>query len=326
MGYIENGTTIAQKLYRDYGWARNPIVAVLGNGQQESGLDPGNFQGADGDWSQGVGVFQWTPGTNLQNRANAISRSDYLTIDCQLAVLDYERRNGIQYYATSSYNLSFNEFIKSTRDIEWLTYAWEANYERAGTPLMEKRLQYAREWDARIDAILGSGSQSVIDAAVEWAIGIANDNSHGYDQTNRDGPDYDCSSLVSWAYYKAGLNTRPGYTPATGTMYGVFTAAGFTDVTSQVNLSTRAGLQKGDVLLVPGHHTEMYIGNGQNVAASINENGDIVGGQTGDQTGREIWVRNYYNYPWTYVLRYTGGGSVVPPEPEKLYIVRWIAA
>lgn len=157
---------------------------------------------------------------------------------------------------------------------------------------------------------------SVIEDAVTWAISIANDNSHGYDQGSRDGPNYDCSSLISWAYYNAGLNTRPGYTPATGTMYDVFTAAGFIDVTNQVNLSTQAGLERGDVLLVPGSHTEMYIGNGQNVAASINENGDVTGGQTGDQTGREIWVRNYYNYPWIYVLRY--------PEIQAVSLVRWI--
>ncbi len=321
MGYIENGTEVAQKLYNNYGWVRNPIVAYLGNIQQESSINPASFQGAEGDWSKGVGYNQWTPGTNLQERAQAIGRTDYLTTDCQLAVMDYERRNGIQYYATSSYNLSFNEFIKSTRDIEWLTYAWEANYERAGTPMMTNRLRYAREWDARIDSILGL--KNVIEEAVQWAISIANDDSHGYDQTHRDGPNYDCSSLLCWAYSNAGLNTRPGYTPSTHTMYNVFTAAGFQDVTSQVNLSNGSGLVRGDVLLVPGHHTEMYIGNGQNVAARINENGETTGGQTGDQTGREICVRDYYNYPWDYVLRYPGGGSVTP---GGVYIVRWIAA
>ena len=30
--------------------------------------------------------------------------------------------------------------------------------------------------------------------AVTWAIKIANDPAHGYDQDNRWGPDYDCSS------------------------------------------------------------------------------------------------------------------------------------
>lgn len=319
MGYIENGTAVAQKLYTQYGWARNPIVGYLGNIQQESGIDPTNFQGADGDWSQGVGFNQWTPGTNLQTRAQAIGRTDYLTMDCQLAVMDYERRTGIQYYATSAYNLSFNEFIKSTRDIEWLTYAFEANYERAGTPMMENRLRYAREWDGRIDSILNI--RNAVEEAVQWAIGIANDDSHGYDQPGRDGPNYDCSSLICWAYYNAGLNTRPGYTPATFTMREVFLAAGFQDVTSLVNMQTGAGVIRGDVLLNIQNHTAMSIGNGQVVQASQNEFGGVSGGQTGDQTGQEIWITNYYNYPWDCVLRYPGGGGVTP---SGVYIVRWI--
>ena len=319
MGYIENGTAVAQKLYTQYGWARNPIVGYLGNIQQESGIDPSNFQGADGDWSQGVGFNQWTPGTNLQTRAQAIGRTDYLTMDCQLAVMDYERRTGIQYYATSAYNLSFNEFIKSTRDIEWLTYAFEANYERAGTPMMENRLRYAREWDGRIDSILNI--RNAVEEAVQWAIGIANDDSHGYDQPGRDGPNYDCSSLICWAYYNAGLNTRPGYTPATFTMREVFLAAGFQDVTSLVNMQTGAGVIRGDVLLNIQNHTAMSIGNGQVVQASQNEFGGVSGGQTGDQTGQEIWITNYYNYPWDCVLRYPGGGGVTP---SGVYIVRWI--
>ena len=164
------------------------------------------------------------------------------------------------------------------------------------------------------------GSQ-IIEKAVQWAINIANDNSHGYDQTRRDGPDYDCSSLICWAYYNAGFNTRPGYTPATGSMYDVFVDAGFEDVTSQINLPTGAGLVRGDVLIKPGSHTEMSIGNSQLVGASQNEHGGVTGGQTGDQTGKEIHVHGYYNYPWKYVLRYPGGG-VAPVQ--GLYIVRWI--
>lgn len=157
---------------------------------------------------------------------------------------------------------------------------------------------------------------SVIETAVNWAIGIANDDSHGYDQAHRDGPDYDCSSLLCWAYYNAGLNTRPGYTPATGTMYNVFINAGFNDVTSQCNLKTGVGLERGDVLLKKGH-TEMYIGNGQNVGAHMNEFGGIEGGRTGDQTGNEISVDSYYNAPWTWVLRY-------PESSKGVSLVRWI--
>ena len=40
----------------------------------------------------------------------------------------------------------------------------------------------------------------IINNAVTRALEIAADDSHGYDQANRWGPDYDCSSLVISAF------------------------------------------------------------------------------------------------------------------------------
>ena len=44
-----------------------------------------------------------------------------------------------------------------------------------------------------------------IEKAVTWALAIANDNTHGYDQQYRWGPDYDCSSLIISAWQQAGV-------------------------------------------------------------------------------------------------------------------------
>ena len=147
---------------------------------------------------------------------------------------------------------------------------------------------------------------SVASNAVQNALNIANDNSHGYDQANRWGPDYDCSSLVITAFKKAGVPLTCTYT---GNMLSDMLAHGFKNVTSSINLVTGAGLQPGDVLLNVAHHTAMYIGNGILVQASSNENGGIVGGKTGDQTGAEIATRSYFNFPWNYILRYSEGSS-----------------
>ena len=149
---------------------------------------------------------------------------------------------------------------------------------------------------------------SIIEKAVNWIIGIANDNTHGYDQGSRWSPDYDCSSLVISAWKQAGVNLTCTYT---GNMYANMVNKGFSDITSQVNLATGSGLARGDVLLNVSSHTAMYIGNGQICEATGNENGGITGGQTGDQTGREICINSYRNYPWNYVLRYVAedGGS-----------------
>lgn len=155
---------------------------------------------------------------------------------------------------------------------------------------------------------------SKVDVAVAWAIATASDSSHGYDQANRWGPDYDCSSFLITAWKQAGLYLTCTYT---GNMYADFTAKGFQDVTATVNLATGYGLDRGDVLLNHKSHTAMYIGNGQVVHASVNEKGSVTGGTPGDQTGNEICTRSYYNFPWDCVLRYTESGSVEIVAPTK---------
>lgn len=63
-------------------------------------------------------------------------------------------------------------------------------------------------------------------------------------------------------------------------------------------------LKRGDILLNEKHHTAIYVGDGNIVHASLNEKGGIYGGQSGDQTGKEICIRSYYDRPWDLVLRY----------------------
>lgn len=144
-----------------------------------------------------------------------------------------------------------------------------------------------------------------VENAVAWAISTANSAAHGYDQGKRWGPDYDCASFVISAFEQAGIPVKTSGATYTGNMRSVFLRCGFKDVTLSVNLPTGAGLQRGDVLLNPAAHTALALGSGRIVAARINEKGQILGGRPGDQTGAEIAVGNYYNYPWTYVLRYT---------------------
>ena len=90
---------------------------------------------------------------------------------------------------------------------------------------------------------------------------------------------------------------------------------------SSIKSNSSTGLKRGDVLLNTESHTAMYIGNNQLVQASKNESGNYHGGKPGDQTGKEIYIRDYYDFPWNCILRYMNDdSSVTPPPSGNVYI------
>lgn len=149
-------------------------------------------------------------------------------------------------------------------------------------------------------------------------IDAANDNTHGYDQKHRNGPDYDCSSLVGTALYEAGFNVSPH--SWTGNLESQLRACGFVDC--------KAPWMPGDVHLNTRNHVCMSISNSKIAQASINEKGTVTGGKTGDQTGKEIWIRGYYEYSrgWDVHLRYKGKNTDVTPDVSVDTVAREVIA
>lgn len=148
---------------------------------------------------------------------------------------------------------------------------------------------------------------SIIESAVTWAIGIANDNTHGYSQNVRWGPSYDCSSLVISAYQQAGVPVKTRGATYTGNMRSTFKACGFVEIPRPWTTST---LKRGDVLLNEVQHTAMYIGNGLIVHARSGEGTS----DTYDNSGNEIRTQSYYDGGWDVVLRYN---ESTQPSTEK---------
>ena len=123
-----------------------------------------------------------------------------------------------------------------------------------------------------------------VENAVQWMEAIAADDTHGYSQINRWGPDYDCSSFVISAFEQAGIPVKTKGASFTGNIKAIFTSCGFKDVTNSVDRATGAGLLRGDVLLNTLMHVAVFQGNGKIVHARASD-GHL---KSGDQNGKEI--------------------------------------
>ena len=159
--------------------------------------------------------------------------------------------------------------------------------------------------------------QSVRNNAVDFAVKIANDNSHGYSQRVRSLYDienpksFDCSSLACTAYYyaflKNGLTKQARYLKEhcsyTGNMLSMCNC-GFEIVAR--NQTAHSRMQKGDLELNTSHHVAMAVDQNRIVHARSSEGTT----NTIDDSGNEIRVQNWYLYShgWTHRLRFTGKG------------------
>ena len=150
---------------------------------------------------------------------------------------------------------------------------------------------------------------------------FARHDSHGYSQPNRgtggtervtlsDGStvtvtssDVDCSEMVRQCVNAAlsGNYRAPIAYLWTGNEDEELRAQGFVRMAYDP-----ARVRRGDVLWVKGH-TGVALGNGRQADAHGDEVGGITGPRRGDQTGREVEVRDLRS--WTYIYRHTDTGT-----------------
>lgn len=182
--------------------------------------------------------------------------------------------------------------------------------------------------------VMNSSAQAIdsrVESAVSWAIDIANNPACGYSQGaenatparpytgSREGPDYDCSSLVYHAFQQAGFDIIGAWekNPAYMARYGGRQLSGDAD-TIWADLQTLGGWQKfswaqvcndlrrGDILCRPQFHVAIYMGDGLTVEArGVNNPKNQGHYETGDQGG-EIDFYEAQGRGWTEVYRYVG--------------------
>lgn len=294
-------------------WKKKPCCAMMGNMWRESHLNPQFTEVGGGG---GYGLVQWTPKSNLVNRAKKIKMyKSYDMMYTQLCVIDYEADNHLQWGQTSSYPISFKEFMKDdTHSIEWLTRCFCANYERAGVTAMDERIEYANRYYDKINwDRISSDDGGAVDDFLEWCKKIADNNDYTYQLGANHGvpwnndehlKKFDCSSFISFGLHNGGGYDLPTQF-ATSNMRDGLTALGF----EAIKYVNKSKLKRGDILVNEGVHTEaVYSVNNGNIK--------LVGAHKHYPTHPQddIDIGDFYEDNWGWILRPFDSPSSKPRE------------
>ena len=143
---MENNAKLFNQYFQSKGVTLESICGMLGNIQQESGLNPGIKQTAS--TSSGWGLIQWTPSTVLTEWCNTYGYTWY-DGDAQCLRIWSEGTNemsaGGTFIPTAEYPYTWSEFCALT-NVDEATKAYLYERERAGDEKLENRLEYARKW------------------------------------------------------------------------------------------------------------------------------------------------------------------------------------
>jgi peptidoglycan hydrolase-like protein with peptidoglycan-binding domain len=143
---LQNARCIFDYLTTVLHWTQEAACGLLGNTYIESKNNPGAWQSyKEGNLTGGYGIVQWTPASKYIDWAKS-NGYDPAGMEGQLLRLKYEMDNGIQYFKTSDYPLTFKQFVASKESPDYLAIAFVKNYERPKNPDVELRAQKAMEY------------------------------------------------------------------------------------------------------------------------------------------------------------------------------------
>lgn len=146
----ESEMTVNAKFVYSYltvrGWTPQAVCGMLGNFETESTINAGIWQNLDeGNTSLGYGLVQWTPATKYLDWCSERDLEPS-SMESALQRIEYELANGLQYYPTDDYPLTFAQFKVSTQSPSYLAQAFLRNYERPADQTQPARSSQAEKW------------------------------------------------------------------------------------------------------------------------------------------------------------------------------------
>ena len=144
IGGISDNAQAVWTFFTGKGFTKECTAGIMGNLQQESGIDPTRYQSGGGP---GRGMCQWTVGSDRFKNLEAHAKSkgkDWKDLQSQCEFLDMELQGKdpttLKYL--KKYVGGYEQF-KAMTDVKQACKVFEDSFERAGIPAMEKRYKYA---------------------------------------------------------------------------------------------------------------------------------------------------------------------------------------
>ena len=163
------------------GYSPAATAGIMGNLQQESGLDPTIKQYGGGP---GRGICQWTVHEERFKGMEALAKSkgkDWTDLQSQLEWLDLEI-NGKDPSTLNILNKKWGGVsgFKAATDVNWATDAFEDAFERAGNPQMAKRYKFAQSFYDKFSSGAGTGPATATTAEASPTDGSIPDSMNGW--------------------------------------------------------------------------------------------------------------------------------------------------
>lgn len=142
----EENAEIAWNFFMSKGCNEYAAAGILGNLQQESGINPE----AEQEDGPGRGIAQWTYGGSRWDGLLTLADDmgmEWTSIEVQLEFIWYELNGGDSTtYSILTYQYGGLDSFINASNIEYAVEAFEKSFERAGKPNMEARIQYAYDF------------------------------------------------------------------------------------------------------------------------------------------------------------------------------------
>ena len=168
--------------FTTHGYTDAATAGILGNMYQESGVDPEKLQSSTGPAG---GIVQWESYRNkslrwkeLYDYANSKGRN-WTDLESQLEFIDKELSEGKNVFWKNGDTYKSYEAFKQANNIGAATQDFEKTFERAGKPMMEKRLNAAQGYYDKFGGTGGTPISNFVTSAASNISGATGDDSNG---------------------------------------------------------------------------------------------------------------------------------------------------